>query len=742
MSFTAFISRLKSNKRMSILLLAILLISLTLAYYHITAFVAMPSVIGVLEVEGPILTEDQVTLYSQAIMEAMLNDSIKGVVLKVDSPGGYADLVEQVYLDLLELRGKKPLVASVTMALSGGYYISIASDYIYAHPTSMVGNVGVIGVGPPILVPSEMVLESGAHKVTGYSRLLFTFNLSKALDNFATAVETSRGDRLKLSYKELRRGSIYMGSEAVEIGLVDAIGSVESALSRVAQSAGVVKYNVVDLVESVKAKTPSLKAEGGEKLSWVNLTVAELNELYPPPSVYYLYLPTKTSFYESNAERHTSEEGTIRSGGDGLVLVDESHGNLISYWSLEVLVRELALRNVTTSFVTNWGSLESKLDSASGVVIAAPTVPYSTEQIDRLKDFVRSGKVLIIIYDPAAEYVEIPDLSWPANSLSLSFGISFSSGYLYDEERSFGFYRNIYVEGFKNHTLTSNLSRVVLFTSTSIYSANGGIAWTQNTTSSSVAERPDRYDVISVVDLNGSVVALGDLTFLQEPYCYVEDNYKLIRNLASLIAASATGVKPETNVSERVLNKPSLPVGTTKEFLERVDDEAQEVRWYKVSDFEIRVERPGVTTRYLLDEKGSLVKVLEDGMEVVYEAPIPEPPYPLREGASWRHESNYTLRLIEEGKAFKGRVVSEERVVGFSKVETLDGRSYTCAEIEYTYTDSLEREGFSVTIVSRGVDWVSSEAGLVKEEETTKYYIDGILASTEIRSIILKSIKK
>ncbi|MEM2921874.1 MAG: hypothetical protein QXF26_06115, partial [Candidatus Bathyarchaeia archaeon] len=60
----------------------------------------------------------------------------------------------------------------------------------------------------------------------------------------------------------------------------------------------------------------------------------------------------------------------------------------------------------------------------------------------------------------------------------------------------------------------------------------------------------------------------------------------------------------------------------------------------------------------------------------------------------------------------------------------------------YTYTDSLEREGFSVTIVSRGVDWISSEAGLVKEEETTKYYIDGILASIEIRSIILKSIKK
>jgi protease-4 len=742
MSSAELISRLKSHKRMSILLLAIILVSSTLACYYAVTFMARPSLIGILEVDGPILTEDQVALYSQAIMEAMLNDSIRGVVLKVDSPGGYADLVEQIYLDLLELRGRKPLVASVTMALSGGYYISVASSYIYAHPTSMVGNVGVIGVGPPVLVPSEMVLESGVHKVTGYSRLMFAFNLSRALDSFVNAVESGRGDRLKLPSKELRRGSIYMGSEAVEVGLVDEIGSVQSAMKRVAQAAGVVEYSVVDLVESVRGKVLTLKPGAGEQVSWTNLTVARLNEINPPPSIYYLYLPTGASLYAPEVEGKAHNEGLEGGEGKGLVLVDKSHGNLVSYWDLEVLVRELMLRNVTASFVNSWSSLESKLDSAAGVIVAAPTTPYSEEQVERLKSFVRSGKVLVIIYDPAAEYVKIPDLSWPANSLSLSFGISFDSGYLYDEERSFGFYRNIYVEGFKNHTLTSNLSRVVLFTSTSIYSANGGIAWTRNTTSSSVAERPDRYDVISVVGLNGSVVALGDLTFLQEPYCYVEDNYKLIRNLASLIAASETGVKPETNVSERVLNRPSLPVGTTKEFLEKVDDEAQELRWYKVSDFEIRVERPGVTTRYLLDENGSLVKVLEDGMEVVYETPIPEPPYPLREGASWRHESNYTLRLIDEGKAFKGRVVSEERVVGFSKVEALDGRSYTCAEIEYTYTDSLEREGFSVTIISRGVDWISSEAGLVKEEETTKYYVDSILTSTEIRSIILKSIKR
>ncbi len=515
----------------------IILLLFSIAICFIASFVKKPSVIGILEVEGALLTGDQAALYSQAIMEAMLNDSIRGVVLKVDSPGGYADLVEQVYLDLLELKTRKPLVASVTMALSGGYYISVASDYIYAHPSAMVGNIGVIGVGPPILVPSETVLESGVHKATGYSRLLFSFNMSRVLENFVKAVELGRGSRLRLPSNVLRRGSIYVGSEAVETGLVDELGSVESALNRVAQAAGVAKYSVVDLVESAKSRFKA--GTGLEQAPWVSLTVDKLKELHPPPSIYYLYLPTNISLYSSPANAQNLSEWA---GGEGksLVLVDMSHGNMVTYWDLEVLARELMLRNATISLATSWSSLESKLGSAEGVIIAAPTIPYSEEQVERLKNFVESGKTLVIMYDPAEEYVKIPDLTWPVNTISMGFGIFFNSGYLYDENQFFGIYRNIYVEDFRNHTLTLNLSRIVLFTSTGICSAGRGVAWASNTTFSSVAERAGRYDVISVVELNGAVVAIGDLTFMQEPYCYVEDNYRLVQNLASMMTS---GVK-------------------------------------------------------------------------------------------------------------------------------------------------------------------------------------------------------
>ncbi|MEM3647992.1 MAG: S49 family peptidase, partial [Thermoproteota archaeon] len=465
--------------------------------------------------------------------EAMFNESIRGVVLKVDSPGGYADLVEQVYLDLLELKTRKPLVASITMALSGGYYISVASDYIYAHPSAMVGNIGVIGVGPPILVPSETVLESGVHKATGYSRLLFSFNMSRVLENFVKAVELARGNRLKLPPNVLRRGSIYMGSEALEAGLVDELGSVESALKRAAQAAGVVKYSVVDLVESVKTSF-KVDANVEEQASWVNLTVDTLNQFHPPPSIYFLYLPTNNSLYSQPTAAQGFGEWT---GGESksLVLVDMSHGNMVNFWDLEVLARELMLRNATISLMSSWSMLESKLDSAKGVIIAAPTLPYSEEQVERLKRFVESGKTLAIMYDPAEEYVKIPDLTWPVNSLSMGFGIFFNSGYLYDENKFYGMYRNIYVEGFRNHTLTLNLSRIVLFTSTGICSTGKGVAWTSNTTFSSVAETAKMYDVISIVELEGTVIALGDLTFMQEPYCYVEDNYRLVQNLASIL---------------------------------------------------------------------------------------------------------------------------------------------------------------------------------------------------------------
>ncbi|RLI18921.1 hypothetical protein DRO49_01615, partial [Candidatus Bathyarchaeota archaeon] len=243
------LQRLGASRGILILLIISIILSSTAIYLNLQAPPRLPKpkkrYIGILWVEGAILTSGDSQGIREAINIALLNQSIKAVVVAIDSPGGTVDDVESIYLDLLRLGEEKPLVASITSALSGGYYIAVAADYIYTLPTSMVGNVGVIGVGPPVLIPSERVLESGAYKVTGFSRLQFPFNLTEALGNFASAVEEQRGDRLRLSTKELLRGKVYLGCEAVRLGLADEIGSLQDAIKKAAEEAHLTRYGVV-----------------------------------------------------------------------------------------------------------------------------------------------------------------------------------------------------------------------------------------------------------------------------------------------------------------------------------------------------------------------------------------------------------------------------------------------------------------------------------------------------------------
>ena len=497
-------------------------------------------VVGVIRVEGPILSSQKASRYANVINHAMIDETVKAVVLCVDSPGGYAHLIEQIYLGLLELKEKKPLAASVISALSGGYYIAVASDYIYVCPTSAVGNIGLIGVAPPTLIPSEWVLETGAYKVTGYSKLLFPHSLSRALDSFVSAVEKGRGNRLKLSPTQLRRGMVYLGSEALEVGLVDEIGSLQEAIGRVAQEAGLVEYDVVDLTHVSETRYETTNSSNHTSMGWGNLTMEALNRLHPPPAIYYLYLPpaaftqglSSTELWAGNLTADMS----VGKGKGGVVLVDISHGNKVSWWELDLLIWELVKRNMTVRFVSQWDELESALNNASALIVASPTKPYSIEESERIKEFVDDGRLLLLFFDPTAEYVEIPALFGPINSLSTRFGLSFSKGYLYNEEEHYGIYRNIYVRRFADSPLTQNLTSLVLFTATHIYSLDKGVAWASEGTCSSSAERTDKYTVIALVKGNGMVVAFGDLTFLREPYCYLEDNHKLKLNLASIIA--------------------------------------------------------------------------------------------------------------------------------------------------------------------------------------------------------------
>ena len=732
--------RLGKRDILYIIVICILAASAILPYVRFPPVVQRGTV-GIIRIEGYVETPSVVSLYTDLVNQAVLNDSIRAVVLVIDSGGGYADYVEQVYLDLMVLKEKKPVVASIVTALSGGYYIAAAADYIYALPTSFVGSIGVIGTGPSILIPSETTLETGPYKATGFSALLFPYNMSHALDNFVSAVNKSRTGRLKLSSTQLEKGMIYLGSEAVDVGLVDEAGSLQAAIGKAASLAKLSTYNVIELTPQSSSSYASLQGYSNyTSISSGNLTLKILDDLHPPPAIHYIYLPPQVTSQSSSSP--ISSAALTSTGGD--VIVDLSHGNQISWWDLDILIAELASRNLTVSFVTQPDELDAKIVGASCLIVASPTQAYTDEECSSIEEFVDRGGLLLMFHDPAWEYIGQEGLTQgiiaPVNSLATRFGISYAKGYLYNEAENYGIYRNIYVRNFANNSLTRNLNSLALFTATSIHSAGKGVAWTSNDTFSSVAEKTGSYTPLVLVERgNGTVVAIGDLTFLTEPYCYVEDNYQLILNLVSLVTEVETQVEEGNHVVEGEVGRPNIPVGTEKNYTEWVDGEEILVRWFKVSETEVTVERPDRTTHYYT-AYGSLERWVSDGMECTYEDPLPEPPYPLTKSKSWEYQSRYTLTI--DGTLYTGKFSGEEEVEGLEDVVAGDGESYFCAVVTYKYVEQLLVEGSNMTMVTTGRYWISSDAGTVKEEAVTDYYVDDAFAGRERRTLLLKSIRK
>jgi protease-4 len=244
-------SRLESTKRL-----------MRRWFWSIPFFVVLSLILGVL-ISIPVIPTPTIATIdiSGAIMEqaytdsivgmlkyAKNNDSIKAVVLHIDSPGGSAGAIEPIYLDLLQLRQQKPVVASIgTMGASGGYYVAVASNFIYAEPTSFLGSVGAWASLPSPERLGEDIITTGPLKATGGSRRKYTGVLETFRQQFVEAVTSQRGDRLKISEEELSRAEIYTGSESLRYGLIDDVGTTSAAIEKAASLAGVRHYGVVAL---------------------------------------------------------------------------------------------------------------------------------------------------------------------------------------------------------------------------------------------------------------------------------------------------------------------------------------------------------------------------------------------------------------------------------------------------------------------------------------------------------------
>ena len=202
---------------------------------------------------GLIYLNDSIYAYTARDMISQLDyarqhPEVRGVVLVMDSPGGTVVDTEAVYLELARLRQSKPVVTMAQgMIASGAFYLSVGTDYVVAGPSAIIGNIGVISQLPPPPEVYEDLASTGPYKLFGSSRDAQLRSMEAIKQAFLQAVQLGRGERLQIGPQRLLTGEIWLGTEALRMGLVDEVGSVSQSVERAADLARVAHYRVVDL---------------------------------------------------------------------------------------------------------------------------------------------------------------------------------------------------------------------------------------------------------------------------------------------------------------------------------------------------------------------------------------------------------------------------------------------------------------------------------------------------------------
>lgn len=190
---------------------------------------------------------------SELLDEARRDEDVAGVVLRIDSPGGSAWASEQIRRAVNELRkDKKPVVASMSsVAASGGYWVAMDADRIFAHDSTITGSIGIFGLIPTIEEPlQKMGIHTdgvGTTELAGAFRIdrplspqlesIFQSQVEKGYRDFIEGV--AKGRKLPLEkVQALAEGRVWSGADAKRLGLVDEIGGLEAAGAAAAKLAG------------------------------------------------------------------------------------------------------------------------------------------------------------------------------------------------------------------------------------------------------------------------------------------------------------------------------------------------------------------------------------------------------------------------------------------------------------------------------------------------------------------------
>jgi protease-4 len=265
--------------------------------------------IAVIYAEGDIVTgrgsDDNIgsDKFAEAIRKARLDDKVKAVVLRINSPGGSSLASDIIYREVLLTKKVKPIIASMSdVAASGGYFIAMACDTIVAHPNSITGSIGVFGVLPniqPLLADKLGItvdrvntgkfsdLPTITRSLTDYEKKELQLEVNEIYADFTSKAALGR----HMPVERLRRiasGRVWSGSEGKAIGLVDVLGSYEDALKIAANRAHLKAddYKVQRLPRQKSAVEKFFSRFGGgdddeQAAAETRLLQAKLGPLYP-----------------------------------------------------------------------------------------------------------------------------------------------------------------------------------------------------------------------------------------------------------------------------------------------------------------------------------------------------------------------------------------------------------------------------------------------------------------------------
>jgi len=197
---------------------------------------------------------------SAALRKARLNDKVKAVVLRVNSPGGSSLASDVIWREVALTKKVKPVIVSMgDYAASGGYYIACAADSIFAQPNTVTGSIGIFAILPNMqnFLNNKLGITFDGVKTGKYADLgdvsrpltadehaILQDEINHGYDDFTKAVAAGR-NKTQAYINTIGQGRVWTGEQALKIGLVDRLGNINDAIASAAKKAKLKDYKVV-----------------------------------------------------------------------------------------------------------------------------------------------------------------------------------------------------------------------------------------------------------------------------------------------------------------------------------------------------------------------------------------------------------------------------------------------------------------------------------------------------------------